>query len=50
VAIVAGKSCGEFFLTQLLWLVQADDQLLGAQKNAVHTVHRSGSWVTTFQC
>jgi len=49
VAIVAGKSRGEFFLTQLLWLVQADNKLFGAQKNAVHTVHRSGGWVTTFQ-
>jgi hypothetical protein len=49
VAIVARKSCSEFFLTQLLWLVQADDKLLGAQKNAVHTVHRSVGWVTTFQ-
>jgi hypothetical protein len=45
VAIVASKSCSEFFLTQLLWLVQADDKLLGAQKNAVHTVHRSGSLI-----
>jgi hypothetical protein len=49
VAIVARKSCSEFFLTQLLWFVQADDKLLGAQKDAVHTVHRSGGWVTTFQ-
>lgn len=50
VPIVAGKSCGKFFLTQLLRLVQADDQLLGSQKNAVHTVHRSGGWVATSQC
>jgi hypothetical protein len=49
VAIVASKSCSEFFLTQLLWLVQADDKLLGAQKSAVHTLQCSGSWVITFQ-
>jgi hypothetical protein len=49
VTIVASKSCGEFFLTQLLWFVQADDKLLGAQKSAVHTVHRSVGWVTIFQ-
>jgi hypothetical protein len=49
VAIVTSKSCSEFFLTQLLWLVQAHDKLLGAQKNAVHTVHRSVGLVKTFQ-
>jgi len=42
-SIVTGESSSKLFLAQLLWFMQADDQVFRAHESAVHTMHRSGS-------